>query len=129
MNQIEITRPVYNRTKFDEQYKQISTVENSSISRNLKILLKFFKLFTPLPWFSGYNFKKQFVKDLISGLTVGIMHIPQGTFTFTIGLIPIDIKMFIQFLRSRLWFPNVTSSDLWPLLIILSRYTSWWSLI
>ena len=29
-------------------------------------------------WIFHYDFKNDFVKDLIAGLTVGIIHIPQG---------------------------------------------------
>ncbi|EDO49691.1 predicted protein [Nematostella vectensis] len=36
------------------------------------------KLFPIVQWLPKYNFRKEFVADLTGGMTVGVMHIPQG---------------------------------------------------
>jgi hypothetical protein len=37
-----------------------------------------FKRFPLFDWIRKYNFKEDFLKDLIAGLTIGIIQIPQG---------------------------------------------------
>jgi hypothetical protein len=82
---VEIRRHLYNRVKFNNEYlkKQEEKQAYVEIKRKVvhntsKAFFKILKLFTIFPWFTGYNLKKQLFKDFISGLTVGIMHIPQG---------------------------------------------------
>jgi len=38
------------------------------------------KLVPILQWLPKYNWKGDFINDLVSGFTVGVMHVPQGDF-------------------------------------------------
>jgi hypothetical protein len=79
----EIQRRVYNITDFEKQY--LKNNPNGKIKKKTKLshkflaLLKFYKIFTIFNVIVEYDFKKLLIKDVISGITVGIMHIPQGT--------------------------------------------------
>ena len=76
----EIQRHVYSYNEFENQYVRANRRDNNKQNLKEKILdlLKFYKLFSIIDMFVTYDFKKMFLKDFISGLTVGIMHIPQG---------------------------------------------------
>lgn len=55
---------------------------STSLSKNYTFYNKFINFTSSkLPitnWLKNYNFKSDFLNDIISGLTVGIIHIPQG---------------------------------------------------
>ena len=86
---ISVRRPVYTQAHFDEimnpEPKPRKTVreriDNSkskcqcSATCVRKALSKVFPFVRTL---RGYSLREDFVSDLVAGLTVGIMHIPQG---------------------------------------------------
>lgn len=76
-----VYRPAYSVIKFDNEFSK-SAIKPKRKKRNLfkkaSELLKFYKLFTIFNVILEYDFKKSLIKDIISGITVGIMHIPQG---------------------------------------------------
>jgi hypothetical protein len=78
--QIEIKRPLYDRNTFEKEYLIENNEKRALNWKKLffKIILKIVRLFTVFSWLTDYKLKNQLIKDLISGCTVGIMHIPQG---------------------------------------------------
>lgn len=77
----------------------------------------FFDRFPFFKWIRKYNFKNDFFKDLIAGLTIGIVHIPQGIFlkkNFK------RTKFF--FLRSSLFFNGRFAGNQWTLCFFYQCY-------
>uniref|UniRef100_A0A0K0FZM7 Sulfate_transp domain-containing protein n=1 Tax=Strongyloides venezuelensis TaxID=75913 RepID=A0A0K0FZM7_STRVS len=69
-----------NQEKFNEIYGRISSEEKKP-KKNKFNLIKTIKSFIPiLEWLPNYNVKQNLHGDIIAGLTVGIMHVPQGKF-------------------------------------------------
>ena len=91
---IRVNRPAYTQAEFDEvlepSQKQRKTIKErikntcskcacsgSCVKKTVK------KAFPFLQILQGYSLKDDFVNDLVSGLTVGVMHIPQGKLPIT----------------------------------------------
>ncbi len=87
---LEVNRTVYNQKKFDVEFlTQKVNIQNSGSEKKrlvkiiLKNILKFFdprKLITIFSIFNvinEYDLKNYLVADVFSGITVGIMQIPQ----------------------------------------------------
>jgi hypothetical protein len=82
-------RPVFNQLQFDAdfdvtgiQHKSASQHITSASSKchcNSRCIKKSFLGFFPfIPIMKAYNIRAELVNDIIGGLTVGVMHIPQG---------------------------------------------------
>ena len=77
MNQDEFDR-VYGRVPSDKRLKKVEAKVKENVKSKdwyKKRLLKFIPI---LFWLPRYNFKTDLINDLIGGITVGIMHVPQG---------------------------------------------------
>ena len=75
----KVCRSVLSSNQIEEQYlKENKTEKKKKKSSFKQRLLVMYKLFSILDMIIEYDFKNRFIKDLISGITVGIMHIPQG---------------------------------------------------
>nr|XP_039260469.1 solute carrier family 26 member 6-like [Styela clava] len=89
-SQILINRNLHTEKSFQEKYSYIEPKElclKEKISKLVRpkennlveAIKKFILSVVPiLYWLPRYKFKKWFLADFVSGLTVGIMHIPQG---------------------------------------------------
>jgi hypothetical protein len=86
-----INRPVFNKKKFDDNYKQTSEYPTFKLKNNVtKVIKNYFtcdkakikkQVYNRIPaikWLRSYNFREFLVKDFAAGLTVGTMHIPYG---------------------------------------------------
>jgi hypothetical protein len=69
---------LYNLERFNADFAKEPLKKERNIREAIKNKLVGFKLFTIVNWLSEYDVKKCLINDLISGLTVGVMHIPQG---------------------------------------------------
>lgn len=89
-HQILVQRPVYSQVAFDEGFRSESRDEtfkekfrkkwekntcSKSCCKNF-----IFSVFPFLGIMRKYNLRKDILYDIISGLTVGVMHIPQGEY-------------------------------------------------
>ncbi|XP_022187439.2 solute carrier family 26 member 6-like [Nilaparvata lugens] len=54
-------------------------------------------LFPILKWLPKYKWKTEFQLDVISGITVGILHIPQGLAYSSLGLVPPIVGIYMAF--------------------------------
>ena len=73
----KVCRSVLSSNQIEEQYlKENKTEKKKKKSSFKQRLLVMYKLFSILDMIIEYDFKNRFIKDLISGITVGIMHIP-----------------------------------------------------
>ncbi|GMT11294.1 hypothetical protein PFISCL1PPCAC_2591, partial [Pristionchus fissidentatus] len=62
------------------------------------------KSFVPiLDWLPKYNFKENFTGDLIAGLTVGIMHVPQGMAYASLAAVPPIVGLYSSFFSSSFY--------------------------
>ena len=68
-------REVYGYKKTDELAFELKERLWKLFVPTKKSLFNFFPI---LKWLPRYNFKSSFVQDLITGLTIGTMQIPQG---------------------------------------------------
>jgi hypothetical protein len=78
------------KADFESAYERVPTerrvnfiieeTKNDEDSRSLskKLLSRFLSFFPILYWLPRYRWKQNLLSDLISGLTVGIMTVPQG---------------------------------------------------
>ena len=86
--EFRIDRSVYNEFQFAKKFRKSEQEDNikAKISASLSgrkcsrgTLLGFILSLIPvLKWLPNYNLKKDLVRDIAGGLTVGIMQIPQG---------------------------------------------------
>jgi len=88
---VKVNRPVYTQLEFNEKYNFTSGDKSENISQQLrKVVHKHClpssscvkkSLLSFLPFIGimkQYSIRGDLFNDIISGLTVGIMHIPQG---------------------------------------------------
>ena len=96
---IVVERNVFTQTRFDEQFRPGRRPSRTVYQRAARKLSKYicscsekcckvflFGVFPFLTIMKDYNIRQDLPGDVIAGLTVGIMHIPQGTFTDEITL-------------------------------------------
>jgi hypothetical protein len=91
---MELSRPVLNDIEFNKKYQtkriQSDNIVKSGLNHVKKhykpskecgkdFLLARFPIFT---WLLKYNIKENIVNDVISGVTIGIVHIPQSMCPF-----------------------------------------------
>lgn len=60
-------------------------------------------------WLSKYNWRKTILSDIISGLTVAIMHIPQGMAYALLGNLPPVVGIYMAFFPVLVYFLFGTS--------------------
>lgn len=86
---VVIDRPIFNQQKLEEGYEVTVRPQNSLKTTCLKACSKctcskkcarnfLYGIFPFLSILRGYSLRADLPNDVISGLTVGIMHIPQG---------------------------------------------------
>ncbi|KAJ8046325.1 Pendrin [Holothuria leucospilota] len=90
-NSVQISRPFYSEDEFRKNYEPKQYEKQSFVSK-LKSWLKpdeiskkavkrfVFSTLPILEWLPKYGLKKQLLPDIISGFTVGIYRLPQGSF-------------------------------------------------
>uniref|UniRef100_A0A914YD93 SLC26A/SulP transporter domain-containing protein n=1 Tax=Panagrolaimus superbus TaxID=310955 RepID=A0A914YD93_9BILA len=101
MNQIEFNK-VYGR--LPPGYGKISTIQK--IRKNLTPKWFKNKIYGTIPileWLPKYDFKKCFFRDLIGGLTVGIMHVPQGMAYATLAGVEPIYGLYSSFFASLIY--------------------------
>ena len=85
---VRVTRPIYTESDFQKQYLHIHE-EPSNLEKvkekikNIEVSPKsvwhcFLRLFPIFKWLPAYNFQNDIIGDIISGITVAVMRIPQG---------------------------------------------------
>jgi hypothetical protein len=81
---------IFTVEKLNERYQLNQDFDDSPLSGTWNYIKKYYKptpaffkrqLFKRIPfieWIQHYNIKEWLVSDIVSGLTIGIVHIPQG---------------------------------------------------
>lgn len=80
---LKVERPIYDKQQFnnalDYNYEKEKTAVCSNPLNNFQPCKMFLSIFPVFSWMSKYDIRKDLISDLISGFTVGVMHIPQGS--------------------------------------------------
>jgi len=112
---IHVDRPIFTQEDFDEDFspKQRHSktvkerVKNSAANFkcNPSCVKRFlFSVLPFLPIMRDYSVKEDLVNDLIAGLTVGVMHIPQGLAYGMLALIPPVHGLYTSFFPVLIYF-------------------------
>ncbi|XP_076685631.1 prestin isoform X2 [Andrena cerasifolii] len=100
--ELTVRRPVYQQDELNHLCKYVKPKEAffKSISSRCKKIqpLKALKSSIPLiGWLSAYNWKSDILGDLIAGITVAVMHIPQGMAYAILGNVPPIVGIYMAF--------------------------------
>ena len=74
-----INRPVYTQKQFENEFSIKAPNQTKSIFQSIDPR-RLINIFTIINLITEYDYKNDFIPDLMSGFTVGIMHIPQVSF-------------------------------------------------
>lgn len=107
-NLIQIHRSVFDQEDFDKRFgaRHVSLSARSRISRYMakwrlypeRRIKKFFLTLLPcITWISEYNPRTDILADCLSGLTVGVMNIPQGMAYGLLALLPPQYGLYTSF--------------------------------
>lgn len=79
---ISETNILFNVEQLNNNYLRQEPLRKDSnkVSKIVGTIKSSYKIISIFDWLFVYDFKKFLINDFISGLTVGIMHIPQGIF-------------------------------------------------
>lgn len=117
---LDLQRPIYKQSEFNNAYQTaVSSKEESACSSlGIKPLLKSYdprripSLFSILNVVATYSFKNYFVSDIMGGLTVGVMQIPQAlAFAALTSLSPVT-GLYTSFVPSLTYVVFGTSRHL-----------------
>ncbi|CEF64668.1 FI18412p1 [Strongyloides ratti] len=77
--------------------------ENKKRSVILKIFLKSISFLPIINWLPKYNFKENFISDIVSGFTTGIIHVPQGIAYAKLSGVSAVYGLYVSFLGPFLY--------------------------
>ncbi|GAB6029790.1 hypothetical protein CHUAL_005505 [Chamberlinius hualienensis] len=112
-------RPVINQATFNEVYQlsrpqpkgALSSVAHATRSRCSKcchskqfLWDQMKKRFPVLEWLPKYDFRNNLVSDMAGGLTVGILHIPQGMAYALLANVPPVVGLYVSFFPVLIYF-------------------------
>lgn len=92
----------YKQSEFDEVYhhteykkKHLSENLKNKLKSKFKIINILFSLFPILEWLPNYKWKTDFANDVMSGITVAVLHIPQGMAYSSLGAVPPIVGIYM----------------------------------
>lgn len=85
--QRRLSRPALSSSEFDNRYHRLPANPSSSVDfikdagrlayKDFNWKTYIFSFLPILSWLPNYNWKTNFINDLVAGFTVAVMHIPQ----------------------------------------------------
>ncbi|EYB84983.1 hypothetical protein Y032_0306g1988 [Ancylostoma ceylanicum] len=94
-------KAVYEANSTDEPTKHAKNKDKNEKRKSpLRIITSFMPI---LQWLPNYKWKEYFHGDLIAGLTVGIMHVPQGMAYASLAGVPPVYGMYSSFFASTVY--------------------------
>ncbi|VDM24587.1 unnamed protein product [Toxocara canis] len=117
------TRRAMNQEEFDAQFTYRAPEESLTRSRLKKFLRRYYQPclsvngffnavigFIPIiGWLPKYSFRDNFITDVIGGLTVGIMHVPQGIAYASLARVDPVVGLYTSFFPPLLYMIFGTS--------------------
>uniref|UniRef100_A0AAG5DPI6 STAS domain-containing protein n=1 Tax=Anopheles atroparvus TaxID=41427 RepID=A0AAG5DPI6_ANOAO len=112
--QLTVTRPVYQQDQLNDAYRyrkpktKLHRVVLDSV-RQVDPKSCCTSVFPPLTWLPEYSWSKDLVRDLVSGCTVAVMHIPQGIGYALLANVPPVVGIYMAFFPVLVYFLFGTS--------------------
>lgn len=112
--QIHLERPLYEHEALNQNYhyeKPKSSLVRSAV-KDIKSKSWRSCITSTVPvikWLGSYNWRENILPDIISGLTVAIMHIPQGMAYALLGNLPPVVGIYMAFFPVLVYFLFGTS--------------------
>ncbi|XP_044260385.1 prestin-like isoform X2 [Tribolium madens] len=111
---LSVRRPVYQLEDLnrDTDYETPHTTFAQDCGRKFRACRPFTCLYYSIPvlkWLPKYSCKKNIFGDIISGITVAIMHIPQGMAYGLLGNVPPVVGIYMAFFPVLIYFIFGTS--------------------
>ncbi|XP_076169612.1 prestin isoform X2 [Ptiloglossa arizonensis] len=100
--ELTVRRPVYQQDELNHLCKYVKPKEAllESISSRCKKVEPLLVLKNSIPligWLSKYDWKRNILGDIIAGITVAVMHIPQGMAYAILGNVPPIVGIYMAF--------------------------------
>ncbi|CAH1111882.1 unnamed protein product [Psylliodes chrysocephalus] len=109
-----VERPVYQIEELNRDYeyeKPYHTIKTRcrKACQSIKPVSCLRETIPLLKWLPEYNWKNSFSRDIVSGITVAIMHIPQGMAYGMLGNVPPVVGIYMAFFPVLVYFIFGTS--------------------
>ncbi|XP_066255497.1 prestin-like [Euwallacea similis] len=106
---LHIARPIYQLEELhkDAHYEKPYTTVKSKAANYYKSIKPLDCLLNRIPllrWLPEYNWKRSFTSDIVSGITVAVMHIPQGMAYGLLGNVPPISGIYMAFFPVLVYF-------------------------
>ncbi|KAK9297693.1 hypothetical protein QLX08_008736 [Tetragonisca angustula] len=107
--QVHIERPIYEQETLNEDChyekpKPLGFQDAISDLKHRNWKSCFTSVIPSIHWLKDYNWKECIMPDIISGLTVAIMHIPQGMAYALLGNVPPVVGIYMAFFPVLVYF-------------------------
>ncbi|XP_034941936.1 solute carrier family 26 member 6-like isoform X2 [Chelonus insularis] len=111
---LRVDRPLYNQDTLNQEFyyekpkfSLIKRVSNSLANKSCQSCIT--SMLPVIKWLKKYKWKEHIISDIISGITVAIMHIPQGMAYALLGNVPPVIGIYMAFFPVLIYFLLGTS--------------------
>ncbi|XP_050446722.1 solute carrier family 26 member 10-like isoform X2 [Cataglyphis hispanica] len=107
--ELTVRRPVYQQDELNHlcKYVKPKRIFSNEMSRRCKSIkpITFLKKSIPLiDWLSSYDWKNNILGDIVAGITVAVMHIPQGMAYAILGNVPPIVGIYMAFFPVLVYF-------------------------
>ncbi|XP_018303397.1 solute carrier family 26 member 6 isoform X1 [Mycetomoellerius zeteki] len=107
--ELMVRRPVYQQDELNHlckyvKPKRILSNEMSKRCKNIKPIALLKKTIPLIDWLSSYDWKNNILGDIVAGITVAVMHIPQGMAYAILGNVPPIIGIYMAFFPVLVYF-------------------------
>ncbi|XP_072753756.1 prestin isoform X3 [Anoplolepis gracilipes] len=107
--ELTVRRPVYQQDELNHLCKYVKPrrILSNEVSRRCKSIKPIMLLKKSIPlidWLSSYDWKNNILGDVVAGITVAVMHIPQGMAYAILGNVPPIIGIYMAFFPVLVYF-------------------------
>ncbi|XP_017753492.1 PREDICTED: solute carrier family 26 member 6-like isoform X1 [Eufriesea mexicana] len=107
--ELTVRRPIYQQDELNHLYKYAKP--NATFAKNFSTRCKKIKPMTVVKnsipligWMSAYDWRNDILGDIIAGITVAVMHIPQGMAYAILGNVPPIVGIYMAFFPVLVYF-------------------------
>ncbi|XP_066247895.1 prestin-like [Euwallacea similis] len=112
VGRIRIERPYYEHKQIRNDFAYHKAVKRNALKKYLqefRLTRLCVSIFPPFDWLVKYSWKRSLLKDVVAGITVAIMHIPQGMAYAMLGNVPPVVGIYMAFFPVLAYFMFGTS--------------------